>query len=225
MTRQKKLVAAAIALPIAVAAGVGLKVRRASSDTLGADVCEKDLAAVFEVCEAGGEICQKPPEGQEEACQAGCVMARCPKQVACTELDPIWCKPCEDEKGALFWRTWRGGAPCSSGRSGICRPSAGNELRSTSAAQFPPCPPAPCGSLLKSPLAALPTMMTVPSPGLEPQPFEPGGSRQMTLGATSILSQSLMIPRALARSIHASSLASELRRSMICASSSPSKRF
>jgi len=43
------------------------------------------------------------PAGQEEACQAGCVMARCPKQVACTELDPIWCKPCEDEEGALFW--------------------------------------------------------------------------------------------------------------------------
>jgi len=104
MTRQKKLVAAAIALPIAVAVGVGLKVRRASSDTLGADICEKDLAAVFELCEAGGDICQKPPEGQEEACQAGCVMAKCPKLVACTEHDPIWCKPCDDEEGALFWR-------------------------------------------------------------------------------------------------------------------------
>ncbi|MDI3286264.1 hypothetical protein [Polyangium sp. 15x6] len=104
MTRQKKLFAAAIALPIAVAVGVGLKVRRASSDTLGADACDKDLAAVFELCEAGGEICQKPPEGQEEACQAGCVMAKCPNHVACTELDPIWCKSCEDEEGALFWR-------------------------------------------------------------------------------------------------------------------------
>ncbi|MDC3957642.1 hypothetical protein KEG38_27535 [Polyangium jinanense] len=104
MTRQKKLFAAAITLPIAVAVGVGLKVRRASSDTLGADACDKDLAAVFELCEAGGEICEKPPEGQEEACQAGCVMAKCPNHVACTELDPIWCKPCEDEAGALFWR-------------------------------------------------------------------------------------------------------------------------
>ncbi|MDI3288632.1 hypothetical protein [Polyangium sp. 15x6] len=103
MTRRKKLFAAAIALPIAVAVGVGLKVRRASSDTLGADACDKDLAAVFELCEAGGEICKKPPEGQEEACQAGCVMARCPNHVACTELDLIWCKPCEDEEGALFW--------------------------------------------------------------------------------------------------------------------------
>ncbi|MDI1450688.1 hypothetical protein [Polyangium sp. 6x1] len=103
MTRQKKLFAAAITLPIAVAVGVGMKVRRASSDTLGADACDKDLAAVFELCEAGGEICQKPPAGQEEACQAGCVMAKCPNHVACTELDPIWCKPCEDEEGALFW--------------------------------------------------------------------------------------------------------------------------
>ncbi|MDC3952350.1 hypothetical protein [Polyangium jinanense] len=104
MTRRKKLFAAAIALPIAVAVGVGLKVRRASSDTLGADACDKDLAAVFELCEPGGEICEKPPEGQEGACQAGCVMAKCPNQVACTELDPIWCKPCEDEEGALFHR-------------------------------------------------------------------------------------------------------------------------
>ena len=104
MTRQKRLLAAAITVPIAVAVGVGLKVRRASSDTLGADVCDKDLAAVFELCEPGGEICKVTPAGQEEACQAGCVMARCPKQVACTELDPIWCKPCEDEEGALFWR-------------------------------------------------------------------------------------------------------------------------
>ncbi|MDC3952352.1 hypothetical protein [Polyangium jinanense] len=103
MTRRKKLFAVAIALPIAVAVGVGLKVRRAVSDPLGADACDKDLAAVFELCEAGGEICEKPPEGQEEACQAGCVMARCPNHVACTELDPIWCKPCEDEEGALHW--------------------------------------------------------------------------------------------------------------------------
>jgi len=103
MTRRKKLFAAAIALPIAVAVGVGLKVRRAASDTLGADACDKDLATVFELCEPGGEICEKPPDGQEEACQAGCVMARCPNHVACTELDPIWCKPCEDEEGALFW--------------------------------------------------------------------------------------------------------------------------
>jgi hypothetical protein len=103
MTRRRKLFAAAITLPIAVAVGVGLKVRRASSDTLGADACDKDLAAVFDLCEAGGEICEKPPAGQEEACQAGCVMAKCPNQVACTELDPIWCKPCEDEQGALHW--------------------------------------------------------------------------------------------------------------------------
>ena len=105
MTRRKKLLAAAIALPVAVAVGVGLKVRRAASDTLGADACDKDLATVFELCEPGGEICEKPPDGQEEACQAGCVMARCPNHVACTELDPIWCKPCEDELGALYWRT------------------------------------------------------------------------------------------------------------------------
>jgi hypothetical protein len=103
MTRRKKLLAAAITLPIAVAVGVGLKVRRASSDTLGADACDKDLAAVFELCEPGGEICEKPDEGQEEACQAGCVLAKCPNHVACTELDPIWCKPCDDEQGALFW--------------------------------------------------------------------------------------------------------------------------
>ncbi|MDI3288630.1 hypothetical protein [Polyangium sp. 15x6] len=103
MTRRKKLFAVAIALPIAVAVGVGLKVRRASSDTLGADACDKDLAAVFELCEAGGKICN-PDEGQEEACQAGCVMSHCPEQMACTGMDPIWCKPCEDEEGALHWR-------------------------------------------------------------------------------------------------------------------------
>jgi hypothetical protein len=103
MTRRRKLFIATLALPIFAALGVGLKVRRASSDTLGADACDKDLAAVFALCEAGGKICERPPEGQEEACQAGCVMARCPNHVSCTELDPIWCKPCEDEEGALFW--------------------------------------------------------------------------------------------------------------------------
>ncbi|TKD13075.1 hypothetical protein [Polyangium fumosum] len=104
MTRRKKLIAAALALPLALALGVGLTVRRAGSDPLSADVCDKDLAAVFEYCEAGGAICRSPFEGMEEACQAGCVMRTCPNHVACTELDPIWCKPCDDEQGAPYWR-------------------------------------------------------------------------------------------------------------------------
>ncbi len=54
MTRRKKLIAAALSLPLALALGVGLTVRRAGSDTLSADVCDKDLAAVFDDCEAGG---------------------------------------------------------------------------------------------------------------------------------------------------------------------------
>ncbi|HVK65732.1 MAG TPA: hypothetical protein VM694_14720 [Polyangium sp.] len=103
MTRRKKLIAAALSLPLALALGVGLTVRRAGSDTLSADVCDKDLAAVFDYCESGGEVCTKPHEGMEEACQAGCVMRMCPNHVACTELDPIWCRPCEDEAGALHW--------------------------------------------------------------------------------------------------------------------------
>lgn len=103
MTRRKKLFAAALTLPLALTLGVGLTARRAGSDPLSADVCDKDLAAVFDYCESGGEVCKKPFEGMEEACQAGCVMRMCPNHVACTELDPIWCKPCEDEGGALHW--------------------------------------------------------------------------------------------------------------------------
>ncbi|MDI1450644.1 hypothetical protein [Polyangium sp. 6x1] len=103
MTRRKKLIAAALTLPFFLALGVGLTVRRAGSDPLSADVCDKDLAAVFDYCEADGEVC-KVFEGQEEACQAGCVMKMCPNHVACTELDPIWCKPCDDVEGALHWR-------------------------------------------------------------------------------------------------------------------------
>ncbi len=104
MTRRKKLIAAALSLPLALALGVGLTVRRAGSDPLSADVCEKDLAAVFDHCEAGGNVCWSPIEGLEEACQAGCVQMMCPNQVSCTELDPIWCKPCDDEQGAPYWR-------------------------------------------------------------------------------------------------------------------------
>jgi len=104
MTRKKKLFAVAIALPVAIALGVGLRARRASSDTLSPDLCDKDLSAVFERCEVGGVICEKTSEGLEDACQAGCVRLHCPNYVSCTELDPIWCKPCEDESGALHWK-------------------------------------------------------------------------------------------------------------------------
>ncbi|TKD13076.1 hypothetical protein [Polyangium fumosum] len=104
MTRRKKLIAAALALPLALALGVGLTARRAGSDPLSVDLCDKDLAAVFESCKAEGDVCTFPDEGMEEACQAGCVMMTCPNHVSCTELDPTWCKPCDDEQGAPYWR-------------------------------------------------------------------------------------------------------------------------
>ncbi len=107
MTRRKKLIAAAIAVPIALAVGLGVKMRRAASDIPGSDICDDDLGEVFEMCQpsSGFFYCEGTPEGYEDACQAGCVMTMCPAHVSCTGQNPIGCAPCEDMHGARFWYT------------------------------------------------------------------------------------------------------------------------
>ena len=70
-----------------------------------AETCKTNLAAVFDWCgikEHAG--CQYVDEKEVDACEAGCVMALCPEQITCTELDPMWCgSSCADSKGARYW--------------------------------------------------------------------------------------------------------------------------
>jgi hypothetical protein len=97
--RHKTIVAVAVTAAVLVTVGLGAhwgdEVYYPDEET-----CETDLERVFEWC--GGES-QSLAEEYREAFQADCVMERCPEQVSCTELDPIWCAPCEDMHGAPFW--------------------------------------------------------------------------------------------------------------------------
>jgi hypothetical protein len=103
MTRRRKLIAIVVA--IAAVVTVGLGARGPASDDASGSVCDDDLREAFEVCERGREngSCTSVPEHLGDACQAGCVMYFCREQVQCTDADPIWCAPCTDMYGALFW--------------------------------------------------------------------------------------------------------------------------
>ena len=69
-----------------------------------AEMCTSDLMSVFDWCEAGGQSeCKYIARPFADACQAGCVLRLCPEQAKCTGLDPIWCAPCSDAKGARYW--------------------------------------------------------------------------------------------------------------------------
>jgi len=79
------------------------------------EYCAKDLETVFEICEPDGwsSGCKYEQERVRDACQAGCVLHECPEQVPCTGLDPMWCKRCDNPRGALFWSNrWTAGDRC-----------------------------------------------------------------------------------------------------------------
>jgi len=102
MKRRATYVAATV---IAVAVLViGLGARQEGADEPVGELCD-DLEFVFRGCERGREHseCQHVPERFGDACQAGCVATYCPEKVSCTELDPMWCAPCDDLYGARFW--------------------------------------------------------------------------------------------------------------------------
>ncbi|TKC96469.1 hypothetical protein [Polyangium fumosum] len=67
------------------------------------DHCEDNLGYVFEGCREW-DFCPNVDEDFLDACVAGCVLGFCPKQDECTGLDPMFCAPCDDMQGALFWR-------------------------------------------------------------------------------------------------------------------------
>lgn len=67
--------------------------------------CKTDLGFVFDWCESRAHWpCGIIKNEDDAACQAGCVLYLCPEQITCTELDPMWCAPCDDPSGATFWR-------------------------------------------------------------------------------------------------------------------------
>ncbi|MDC0739844.1 hypothetical protein [Polyangium mundeleinium] len=70
-----------------------------------AESCKTELGFVFDWCESRAHWpCGLVADEDRAACQAGCVLYLCPEQITCTELDPMWCAPCEDSSGATFWR-------------------------------------------------------------------------------------------------------------------------
>jgi hypothetical protein len=97
MTRRHRTIVA-VAVTAAVLVTVGLGAHR--DDDPEEDPCETDLAETFELAAWESEGLT---EEYVEAATAGSVMFLCPEQVSCTELDPIWCAPCEDMHGAPFW--------------------------------------------------------------------------------------------------------------------------
>lgn len=70
------------------------------------DICDRDLDAVFELCDPARSRSDCDGVAAEEAdgCQAGCVMQTCRKLRDCAEPDPAWCgSSCADARGGLFW--------------------------------------------------------------------------------------------------------------------------
>jgi hypothetical protein len=103
MTRHHKLAALAVlALGLAF---VGLGAREDNPTDPEPAMCTTDLKAVFDWCAPSSRHfpCKFVPEQYADACQAGCVKRLCPEQVSCTGLDPMWCAPCTDNQGALYW--------------------------------------------------------------------------------------------------------------------------
>lgn len=103
MTRRHKLAALVV-----VAVGlifVGLGAREDDAMEPGPEMCTTDLEGVFEWCAPSARHfpCKFVEEEYADACQAGCVKRLCPEQVPCTGLDPMWCAPCTDYHGALYW--------------------------------------------------------------------------------------------------------------------------
>jgi hypothetical protein len=73
------------------------------------DICEEDIAAVFELCDptSSRSDCAGVLGEEGEACQAGCVMQTCPKLRDCAKPDPPWCgASCDNARGGLFWRNF-----------------------------------------------------------------------------------------------------------------------
>jgi hypothetical protein len=115
MKRRASYIAAGITAAIVLLVGLGAYRQEGRAEGTPWDPCEEiyDVQTLFEMnCnpeyKEGGE-CWDVPEEYGDACQAGCVMKICPAQVPCTGLDPVFCTPCEDMKGARFWselRTW-----------------------------------------------------------------------------------------------------------------------
>ncbi|UQA60210.1 hypothetical protein [Polyangium aurulentum] len=98
MTRRRRTI---LAVAVTAAALVTVGLGAYGGDDPEENPCETDLARVFELAALESE---RLPEEYREAATAGGIMSYCPEQVSCTELDPIWCAPCEDMHGALFWR-------------------------------------------------------------------------------------------------------------------------
>jgi hypothetical protein len=69
------------------------------------ETCKTNLEAVFDWCGIkSNSACTYVDEEEMNACMAGCVMALCPEQITCTELDPMWCgTSCADRQGARYW--------------------------------------------------------------------------------------------------------------------------
>jgi hypothetical protein len=97
--RHRTIVAVAVTAAVLITVGLGAYTGDGNDDP-DEDVCETNLAKVFEWSDRDSEGLA---EEYREAATAGGVMFSCPEQVSCTELDPIWCAPCEDMHGAPFW--------------------------------------------------------------------------------------------------------------------------
>jgi hypothetical protein len=103
--------AASAALAVAALALVRLGARGPHSEDSPDHHCKDDLEYVFAACKDGplARSCgETVHEEFVDACEAACVMVWCPEEAACTELDPMWCAPCDDMHGALFWRNAEG---------------------------------------------------------------------------------------------------------------------
>jgi hypothetical protein len=111
MNRRRTFAALAIAALVTIGPGP-----RAESYDLR-QTCKTDLAAIFKLCDPQGSFSGCKDVANEEmaaACQAACVKVTCPEQIACTELDPIWCgTSCANPRGATYWvQYWKSFDAC-----------------------------------------------------------------------------------------------------------------
>jgi len=94
---------AALAAFVLIAAAALMMGARGPDDDWMFGHCEEDLGDVLEGCQ-NWEPCPDVDDEFSDACVASCLLMLCPDQTKCTGLDPVFCVPCEDMQGALFWR-------------------------------------------------------------------------------------------------------------------------